>query len=119
MITKAVLYSDYIADLTVHLLKDQQIRIPVESTQLFRSTLKLPEQCALSKVTQVPMPFKQQILNHEGDIFLIQTNEQKEYEGTACVEDQNVYVLDSNQQTVVVPLSQVQSIRNVTLSKSE
>ena len=35
------------------------------------------------------------------------------------MEDQNVYVLDSNQQTVVVPLSQVLSIRNVTLSKSE
>ena len=59
MITKAVLYSDYIADLTVHLVKDQQIRVPVESAQLFRSTLRLPEQCALSKVTQVPMPFKQ------------------------------------------------------------
>lgn len=65
------------------------------------------------------MPFKQQILNHEGDVFRIWTSEQKQYEGTACVEDQNVYVLDSNQQTVVVPLDQVQSIRNVTLSKSE
>ena len=65
------------------------------------------------------MPFRQQIINHQGDIFSIQTSEQKQYEGAACVEDQNVYVLDSNQQTVVVPLSQVSSIRNVTLSKSE
>lgn len=65
------------------------------------------------------MPFKQQIQNHEGDVFRIWTSDEKQYEGTACVEDQNVYVLDSDQQTVVVPLSQVRSIRNVTLSKSE
>ena len=73
MITKAFIYSDYIADLTVHLLKNQCIRIPTISVPLFRETLKLSPQCALSKANTIPVPFKQQILAHPDDVFVVET----------------------------------------------